>query len=74
MIFDDIICDKKGNCTDHPLRCATCVHNKGKKSHYEPDRPIKIDPFTPPYIHKYWCMSPMPESEPNPRTKILYML
>jgi hypothetical protein len=74
MILDKVICTMKGDCTDFPLRCATCGHNKGKKSQYEPDHPKRIDPYQSPYIHKYWCTSPMPEPESNPRTKILYTL
>ena len=31
-----IICEHMSNCSDYPMMCGTCKHNKGKKSHYEP--------------------------------------
>ena len=65
---DEIICVYKGNCTDESnFRCSHCKNNRGKRSHYEPDRTryvpcVPYYPYVPyipnpykPYKPYRWC-------------------
>jgi len=32
----DVVCPFKDKCVDYPWKCRTCLHNRGKKSYYQP--------------------------------------
>ena len=36
--FYDVECEYKRDCSGHPDKCSTCIHNKSKKrNYYQPD-------------------------------------
>jgi hypothetical protein len=51
-------CPYSGNCTDEGYKCTSCRHNKGKKSHYEPER----------------CWPPYPYTNPTTYPKVPYVI
>ena len=45
-------CPHHRDCTDYPMSCDICRHNRGKRSHFDPDIPPYYPTPQPYYLPK----------------------